>query len=72
MKLLLVATFSLLFALSCTEKKKEKSDMMPVEADNSIGDGAPSLDSILQEENNSLISQEKSDSITNSYKRDSI
>ena len=46
--------------------------MMPVEADNGIGDGAPSLDSLLQKENNSFISEEKSDSITNSHKQDSI
>jgi hypothetical protein len=55
---------------NCTEKKKE-TEMMPVEADNGIGDGAPSLDSILQKEK-SFISEEKSDSITNSHQRDSI
>jgi hypothetical protein len=72
MKYLLISIFSLLFLFSCTEKKKEKPDMMPVEADNGIGDGAPSLDSLLQKENNAFISEEKSDSITNSHKQDSI
>jgi len=72
MKHLIIPIFSLLFLISCTDKKKAQPDMMPVEADNGIGDGAPSLDSLLQKENNSFISEEKSDSITNSHKQDSI
>jgi hypothetical protein len=36
--------------MACTEKKQEnKEPMMPVEQDNGIGDGAPSLDSVLKE-----------------------
>ena len=34
--------------LGCTNKKKEKeTEVLPVEADNGIGDGAPRLDSLL-------------------------
>lgn len=73
MKNLLIITISILFATSCTDKKKEQPEMIPVEADNGIGDGASSLDSLLKEkEDNSFISEEKSDSITNSHIKDSI
>ncbi|MCH2489764.1 MAG: hypothetical protein MK211_06405 [Flavobacteriales bacterium] len=35
--------------LACTDKKKKEDEkMIPVEADNGIGDGAPSLDSLLE------------------------
>ena len=72
MKYVIIAIFSFLFLFSCTEKKKEQPKMIPVEANHGIGDGAPSLDSLLQKETHSFISEEKSDSITNSHKQDSI
>ncbi len=49
-----IALMLLAFSLSmCTNKKKEP-EMIPVEQDNGIGDGAPSLDSLLQKSNDSL------------------
>lgn len=40
----------LLFMANCTDKKKKSEpEVMPVEADNGIGDGAPALDSLLTE-----------------------
>ncbi|MDC7996313.1 hypothetical protein [Altibacter sp. HG106] len=41
--------------ISCTDKKKQdKDEMMPVEADGGIGDGAPPLDSVLVKHKDSL------------------
>lgn len=43
----------LLFAwllIGCRDQKEQKQEMIPVEADGGIGDGAPSLDSLLHEE----------------------
>jgi len=47
---------------SCREQKKEKN-RIPVEADGGIGDGAPSLDSLLKAEKDSLQLQQKKDSL---------
>jgi len=48
---LLVIILSLVLVLTgCTDKKKEQPDAIPAEADNGIGDGAPSLDSLLLQE----------------------
>lgn len=57
--------FLLLIALgvsACREQKKEEK-MIPVEADGGIGDGAPSLDSLLKAEKDSLQLQQKKDSL---------
>ncbi|MCW8982388.1 MULTISPECIES: hypothetical protein [Altibacter] len=51
MKIKILAIFVLIAIAACTDKKKKDAEVMiPVEADGGIGDGAPSLDSLLQEE----------------------
>ncbi|WP_339832744.1 hypothetical protein [uncultured Altibacter sp.] len=53
MKIKILALLILIVVASCTDKKKKDDEVMiPVEADGGIGDGAPSLDSLLQEEAN--------------------
>ena len=42
--LLIVVTYA------CREQQNKQEEMMPVEADGGIGDGAPSLDSLLKTE----------------------
>ena len=58
MKRLIITCFLLLPGIamqSCTDKKKkEETEMIPVEPDNGIGDGAPSLDSLLTKPKDSL------------------
>ena len=51
-----IAFLLLLFTLvlSCREQNTKEEKMIPVEADNGIGDGAPSLDSLLQNQEDSL------------------
>ncbi|GEQ86857.1 hypothetical protein ULMS_23650 [Patiriisocius marinistellae] len=60
---------SCVFLLNCREQKKEEK-MIPVEADGGIGDGAPSLDSLLKHQTPPVISEKKRDSLT--IKTDSI
>ncbi|MAZ72968.1 MAG: hypothetical protein CMC70_07450 [Flavobacteriaceae bacterium] len=40
--------------ISCRNQQKTDDTMIPVEADDGIGDGAPSLDSILKAQNDTL------------------
>ncbi|WP_432410225.1 hypothetical protein [Rasiella sp. SM2506] len=55
--LFLVIIFTL--AISCREQVEKEEKMIPVEADGGIGDGAPSLDSLLQNEKDSLQTKPK-------------
>ncbi|MCT8340098.1 hypothetical protein MG296_08520 [Flavobacteriaceae bacterium TK19130] len=75
MKLLLPLLALFLMAATCDDKKEQQKDeeMIPVEKDNGIGDGAPSLDSILdQHQSPPIIPEGKRDSIVNAQKNDSI
>lgn len=50
--LFLIFIFAL--TISCREQVKNEEKMIPVEADGGIGDGAPSLDSLLKKQEDSL------------------
>jgi len=48
-RILLLVAIGMIVMLGCTDKKNvKKTEMQPVESDEGIGDGAPSLDSLLQ------------------------
>ncbi len=49
----------LTLAISCREQVKKEEKMIPVEADGGIGDGAPPLDSLLQNQKDSLQTKPK-------------
>tara|TARA_R110002072_G_scaffold1587_1_gene13348 strand:+ start:154321 stop:154512 length:192 start_codon:yes stop_codon:yes gene_type:complete len=50
MKYFILIFFTLLLVLSCRDNKKETPQPMAVEPNNGIGDGAPPLDSLLNNE----------------------
>ncbi|RDK84903.1 hypothetical protein C8D94_104287 [Marinirhabdus gelatinilytica] len=50
---------ALFLAMACREINNTNEKMMPVEADGGIGDGAPSLDSLLKAQKDSVNIQQK-------------
>ncbi len=59
MKKISLLLFIFLLAVSCRDQEATDEKMMPVEADGGIGDGAPSLDSLLQNEEDTLQTKTK-------------
>jgi len=63
MKKLCALLLLTLFIFACREQQNKQEDMIPVEADGGIGDGAPSLDSLLEAEKAQDTISHKNDSL---------
>tara|TARA_R110002012_G_scaffold322045_1_gene554208 strand:+ start:157 stop:348 length:192 start_codon:yes stop_codon:yes gene_type:complete len=60
MKIIAILVLILSIAFGCRDQKNVEEKMIPVESDGGIGDGAPPLDSLIdQQEKNKQVEQLK-------------